>query len=112
MPDWQLALSRKVNTSELRENFIHAHAVFLQAMGQIAPALLARKETVWKKHLKKLKKIDWSRNNKDWQNRALAHGRISKARSNVTLTGNYIKQEMGLSLIPSEQEVEEAFTHG
>ena len=112
MPDWQLALSKKVSTCELRENYIHAHAVFLQAMGQIAPDLLAKKESAWKKHLKKLSRIDWSRSNKDWQNRALIHGRISKARSNVTLTGNYIKQRLGLNLNPAESEIEETFRSG
>ena len=109
MPDWQLALSRQVNSSELRQNFIHSHAVFLQAMGQIGSELLAKPASSWKKYLKKLKDVDWSRNNKEWHNRALTHARISKARSNVTLTGNHIKSKLGLALNPAEQEVEEAF---
>lgn len=109
MPDWQLALGRQINSSELRQNYVHAHAVFLQAMGQIAPDLLAKSTSSWKKLLKKLADIDWSRNNKDWHNRALTHGRISKARANVTLTGNHIKTKLGLALNPAEQEVEEAF---
>lgn len=40
MPDWQSALNKKVNTSELREQYIHAHGVMLQAMGQIGHDLL------------------------------------------------------------------------
>ncbi len=112
MRDWQLALSKEVHTKELRENYIHAHAVMLQAMGQIGSVLICRKQTEWKPLLKKLNSIDWSRSNKDWHNRALVHGRISKARSNVTLTGNYIKNHLGLTLTPTESEVEEAFTNG
>jgi len=110
MPDWQLALAKDANTKELRENYVHAHAVMLQAMGQIAPDLLSQKATKWKPVLKKLKDIDWSRSNKDWNNRALVHGRISKARSNVALTANYIKQALGLPLTPTEEEVEKQLT--
>lgn len=47
MPDWQLALEKKVATSELREQYIHAHAVMLQAMGNIGAGLLVRPKTQW-----------------------------------------------------------------
>lgn len=106
MPDWQLALKKEISTKELREEQIHAHAVMLQALGQIGPDLLSKKETSWKKSLKKLKNIDWSRGNSDWENRAMVHGRISKARANVTLTGNYIKQKLGLPLNSIEVDLE------
>ncbi len=109
MTDWQLALEKKVNTSELREQYVHAHGVLLQAMGQIGADMLTRAESTWKKQLKKLKKIDWSRANKDWEGRAMMHGRISKQRTNVILTGSYIKQHLGVPLNPQEEEIEKAF---
>lgn len=109
MPDWQLALAKEISTKELRENYIHSHAVMLQAMGIIGSDLLSKKETTWKRALKNLKKIDWARGNKDWEGRALSHGRISKARVNVALTGNYIKERLGLSLNTSEEEVEKEY---
>lgn len=109
MPDWQLALAKEISTKELRENYIHAHAVMLQAMGNIGAELLSKKDTVWKRALKNLKKIDWARGNKDWEGRALSHGRISKARTNVALTGNYIKVALGLKLNAAEEEIEKAY---
>jgi DNA sulfur modification protein DndB len=109
MPDWQLALNRKVNTSELREQFIHSHGVMLQAMGQIGHDLLNNSENTWKKALKNLNKIDWARANKNWEGRALVHGRISKARTNVLLTGNFIKQHLKVVLNPLEEETEKVF---
>jgi len=109
MTDWQLALNKKVNTSDLREQYIHSHGVMLQAMGQIGNELLNKSETTWKNKLKKLKKIDWSRANKNWEGRALVHGRISKARTNVLLTGNYIKQHLSLPLNPIENAAEKEF---
>ena len=101
-------LNKKVNTSDLREQYIHAHGVMLQAMGQIGHDLLNKKESAWKNSLKKLKNIDWARANKAWEGRAMVHGRISKARTNVLLTGNYIKQHLKIPLNPIEEEAEKA----
>jgi len=111
MPDWQHALEKKVNTSELREQYIHAHGVLLQAMGQIGSDLLTGSQTVWKKKLKKLKTIDWARANNDWEGRAMVHGRISKARTNVLLTGCYIKQRLNIELNPIEITSENEFNN-
>ena len=109
MPDWQQALRKEVATYELRENYVHAHGVMLQAMGQIGADLLELPPSKWKKSLKKLKEIDWSRANTDWHGRAMVHGRISKARTNVVLTGNYIKQNIGIPLNAVEIVTEKDF---
>ncbi len=108
MPDWQQSLKKEVTSSELREQYIHAHGVFLQALGNIGADLINEKKQ-WQKELKGLRKIDWSRANKAWEGRALVNGRISKSCSNVTLTGNLIKYKLGLSLNPQEQIEEERF---
>jgi DNA sulfur modification protein DndB len=109
MPDWQLALNKEISTKELRENYIHAHAVMLQAMGHIGADLLSNEESVWRKALKKLRGIDWARGNSHWEGRAMVHGRISKTRTNVTLTGNYIKESIGLPLNAAEDEIEKQY---
>ncbi|HHH50640.1 MAG TPA: DNA sulfur modification protein DndB [Saprospiraceae bacterium] len=109
MSDWQMALKKEVSSSQLRADCIHAHGVFLQAMGQIGTDLLANTPKVWKKKLKKLNSIDWARVNPDWEGRAMIHGRISKARTNVILTGNYIKQQLNIPLSSTEEEIEKAF---
>ena len=109
MPDWQLALKKEILTSDLREQYVHAHAVMLQAMGHVCAELLTKSEAKWKKNLKKLKTIDWSRSNRTWEGRAMVHGRISKASTNVLLTANYIKQELGIPLNNIEAGAEKAF---
>lgn len=109
MKDWQLALEKKVSTADMREYYIHAHAVMLQAMGEIGSGLISKPGSSWKKILKGLGKIDWSRSNPEWEGRAMHHGRISKARTSVVLTVNYIKGQLGLPLNPTEQEHEDRF---
>ena len=105
MQDWQMALKKEVAPSALRADYIHSHGVFLQAMGQIGSDLLANEDN-WKTKLIMLKNIDWARANKDWEGRAMVQGRISKARSNVILTGSYIKKELGIPLNSREEELE------
>lgn len=107
MPDWQRALDRIVATAELRQNYIHSHGIALHAFGVAGAQLLARHPNDWKSKLKQLKKIDWSRSNVDlWEGRAMVHGRISKALSNIQLTANVVKKAYGLKLAPEEQALE------
>ena len=106
IPDWKLAKKRKIAPSDLRQNFIHAHGVALHAIGIVGAYIASSHPTGWESYLKKLSTIDWSRANPLWENRALVHGRISKARSNVQLTANAIKLHLDLLLTESEQELE------
>lgn len=109
MPDWQLAAGKQVAPYELREQFIHSHGVTLQALGNVGSALLKLPEKTWKRKLKKLSTIDWSRVNSPWTRRSMEHGKISKARTKVLLTGNYIKQQLELKLTELEQQAEQDF---
>jgi DNA sulfur modification protein DndB len=69
-------------------------------------SLFVQKKESWKNVLKKLKTINWSRTNPEWQNRAIVNGKLSKSSTNVTLTSNLIKQKLGLELTPREIEIE------
>ncbi len=110
MPDWQAAFQKEVHTAELRQQYVHAHGVVLQALGQVGADLMASHPKTWRKKLVKLKTIDWARANPEWEGRALVHGRVSKARTNVLLTSNYIKNALELSLSNVEEEAEKAFS--
>ncbi len=105
--DWQRALDRSVSTSDLRQNFIHAHGIALQALGAAGAELLAKHPKDWKVKITNLKKIDWSRANTQlWEGRAMIHGRISKALSNIRLTSNVIKKAYGLRLNSEDAALE------
>lgn len=109
MPDWLRAKNKELSTADLRDNYIHAHGVMLQAMGIVGADLIVRQPQEWKKALKRLKGIDWSRANEAWEGRAMIHGRISKATTNVQLTANFIKLNIGVPLSTTEQELERKF---
>jgi len=109
IPDWGRAREHKIPTSELRQGFVHAHGVVLQALGHMGASLISARPKDWKIRLRKLRGLDWSRSNAAlWEGRALLHGRVSKASTNVTLTANAIKTIVGLSLTDEEQALERA----
>jgi DNA sulfur modification protein DndB len=110
IPDWGLAAERKVAPSDLRSDTIHAHGIALRAIGRVGADLLTLPKTKWKKQLKGLSKIDWSRSNASlWEGRAMTAGKISPYQANIVLTGSLIKEYVELPLTPSEEEVEKEF---
>lgn len=113
VPDWGLAKQRKVASSDLRQSCVHAHGVALSAIGTAGADLVSLHPDGWQSKLQKLRTIDWSRSNESlWEGRAMVHGRISKARTNVRLTANFLKQHMGLSLNAEEKELERNLSRG
>lgn len=113
LPEWGLVRNLKMTAGEVRRDFIHSHAIVLQALGIAGNELLKTSPKDWKGRLKSLKTIDWARSNaRLWEGRAMIGGRVSKASHNVTLTANVIKQRLGLDLDAEEQQVENALKRG
>ena len=108
IPDWQKVKELKISSGELREDYIHCHAVALQAIGIAGANLLNQHPKDWAKKMTALKEIDWRRSNsKLWEGRAIVGGRVSKGSQNVTLTCNVVKKAWGLDLSPEEQRAED-----
>ncbi|NVM20279.1 MAG: DNA sulfur modification protein DndB [Desulfobacterales bacterium] len=113
MPDWLAAVKREVTTSELRKDYVHAHGIALQALAIAGSSLIATEPKKWKHRLKKIRTINWARDNADlWEGRALVGGRLNKSQTNVILTANAIKKVLNLPLDPSEQLIEDKYEKG
>lgn len=105
--EWQLFLKKEISAAELRREYIHAHGVVLQALGQAGNTLLQQDPRGWKKRMEGLKKIDWSRGNVElWEGRAMSEGRVSKAKIHIVRTSVVIKEALGVELTEFEQEAE------
>ena len=77
-------------------------------MGRIGAYVIAQYPEDWKERLERLATLDWSRTNLGlWEGRAMVNGRVSRAKSNIMLTGNVMKKVMGLPLTPDEKRFEE-----
>ena len=113
MPDWMAAVDKKVATSELRNDYVHAHGIALQALAIAGNSLIKNYPTAWKRPLAKIQNINWLRENAAiWEGRALIGGGLNKSQKNVTLTANYIKSILGLELDPKESEIEAKYKQG
>ena len=113
IPHWHQAKSGKVSSYELRNDFIHAHGIALQAIANCGSDLLKKNKKGWQKKLLGLQAIDWRRSSaKIWEGRALTAGRLNKSSNNVALTTNLIKKNLGISLNDSDQKIETEFLKG
>jgi DNA sulfur modification protein DndB len=110
IPEWEQLIKHKVSSSDLRNEFVHAHGLALHALGIMGHTLIKQHPDDWKQQLQQLQQIDWSRSNEQvWEGRAMNNGRISKAQMNLTLTANYLKQVIKLPLTTEEEKVEKRF---
>lgn len=113
IPEWKSVREGKLSASEVRQDFIHTHALGLQAIGIVGRALLEAAPDDWPDRLGALGAIDWSRSNSVlWEGRAMSGGRVVKSGNSVTLTANVLKLSLGLPLLGEEQRVENAFIKG
>lgn len=111
--EWGWVRCGDLTAGEVRTDFIHSHAVVLQALARMGQALIHQYPSSWKKKMTMLKNIDWRRANSTiWEGRAMIGGRLSKARQNVILTSNALKAKLGLELTSEEQRLEIAYMQG
>lgn len=110
MLDWVAVREGRLSAAELRREQIQCHGLALQALAHVGVGLVEAHPDDWSRQLAPLRTLDWTRSNPLWEGRALIAGRLSKARSNVILTANTIKQRLSLALSADEQNLEQ--THG
>lgn len=107
IPEWIYVREAKLTAGEVRRDFIHCHAIVLQALGRAGRALYAAYPQDVRKRLQRLRQIDWSRTNAQvWEGRAMVGGAMSKSGQNITLTANEIKRVLGIKLTAEEQAAE------
>jgi DNA sulfur modification protein DndB len=114
IPEWGLVRKSKMTAGEVRRDFLHSHAIALQALGIAGQQLLDLAEDKWKARLKALAGLDWGprSNARLWEGRTMIGGRVSKASQNVTLTVNLLKQRLKIPLTPEEERAEDALRRG
>lgn len=109
IPEWLYVRESKMTAGEVRKDFIHCHAIVLQALGRAGRNLYEQCPGEVKERLQRLRNVDWSRSNaQSWEGRAMVGGAMAKSGQNVTLTTNEIKRVLGLKLSQEEQQAERA----
>ena len=98
----------EISKKALRETYLVTQGVVIQALGIVVANCLHDSDN--NAQLVNLKKVNWRRNNRDWQLRTIkANGRIISSNKAILLTSNMIKHEIGIELSNDEQSKEDQF---
>ncbi len=109
IPEWIYVRESKMTAGEVRRDFIHSHAIVLQAIGRAGKALFELPKPELAKRIRRLRTVDWSRKNAAaWEGRAMVGGAMAKSGQNITLTTNELKRVLGLQLSQDEAIAEQA----
>jgi DNA sulfur modification protein DndB len=88
---------------EVRQEFIHTHAVVLWAIGAMGQTLKSTHPDDWNKRLTGLREVDWRRTNREWQGIAMSGTDVVNRRQSRTDTSSFLKLKFGLKLTPTEE---------
>jgi DNA sulfur modification protein DndB len=102
MVDWRKVLNGQKSAPELRAEHISSHSTVLRALGGLGADLMAA-DPNWKGRLAALADIDWSKQNKEWQNVCIVANSVVSNRQARSATKTFIKDKLGMSLTEAEQ---------
>lgn len=109
MPEWRMVHKREMPPREFRADYITAHGIGLQSLAYAGRDIIQLNESDLHEKLEALGRLDWRKSNSSWKERAMQHGRLSKARSNIFLTSIEIKRQIGLRISDEELVKEEGY---
>lgn len=105
MKQWNEMDKGELSKKSLRENYIITQGLIILSLGRLCEFYCTHPTIGMKDSLKKLKKIDWLRNNEEcWMNRAIkSNGKINRNEQGIFLT--YIEIKRLIELPISEEEL-------
>lgn len=103
MPEWRKVKAGDLKPFEVRQEFIHTHAVVLWAIGAMGQTLMSSYPDSWKERLQTLRTIDWRRINREWQGISMSGPDVVNRRQSRTDTASFLKVKFGLKLTPAEE---------
>lgn len=102
--EWQELMKKEMPKCELKQDYILCFNVTIAAFGRLGAYFYNNPDISVAKKLKKLRTIDWSRNNiADWGGRVIGeNGKVLSSKTAVILICNRIKQHIGIDLTDEE----------
>jgi len=103
LSEWGKVTRGILKPVELRQEYIHSHAVMLWALGAMGQTLISTYPDDWKQKLEVLRAIDWRRTNNEWQGVAMSGNDVINRRQSRMDTSSFLKLKLGLKLTPAEE---------
>lgn len=95
--EWQDVMHKTLTKKSLREDYIITLSITISALGRLGRYFYDNPSADMEMHLKKLKKVDWSRKNKDWVNKTIReNGKVLNSDEAINLTCEVIKKYLGI----------------
>ncbi len=95
--EWNELMEKTLSKKSLREDYIITLAITLSALGKVGRYFYDNPEEKMEEYLPRLRKIDWSRKNKDWVNKTIRkNGKVLNSDEAIGLTAEMIKKYIGL----------------
>ena len=96
IPEWNLLLQNKVTPYELRRGYVHAHTNVLAAIGMAGHILLTHYPDSWTKMVRRIHKIDWTRDSPQWDGKLVINGRMLKNKTGIKAAAGIILRSCGV----------------
>ncbi len=104
LPEWDAVRRGDASAGSVRANFVHSHGVMLHALGRVANALIHDRGDI--DGLQAMADIDWHRDARCWEGRAVSGGSLTNSSRSVMLSANLLKDHLGLALSAEERRQE------
>lgn len=111
MIPWKDMKNKEISKTELREQYIVAQSVVMQAFGRVGASLYNKVDMRdLDTYISNIEKINWKRNAKCWRLRVIKNnGRMINNERAIILAANVIKKQMGVVLSDDEKAIERDF---
>ena len=95
-----------ISAREIKKSYFYPYSIGLQALASITNQLIKEYPEEWEERLAGVRKINWRRDNHEWEGRAMSGGRLTTGGNHPAFTRNFIKKKIGLELNDEEKKLE------
>lgn len=78
IPQWGELVDGMIQAPDMRDAYVHSNTIGLSAIGLAGNAITSRPG--WKRTVQKMSRIDWRRNNPDWEGTLVEKGRMLRTK--------------------------------
>lgn len=109
LSELELLNAGSISPQEIKQTYVYTYSIALQTLAGVANQLIKENPNNWEKQLAKVRNINWRRDNREWEGRAMSGGRLSTGGNNPGFTRNFIKKKIGMPLTEDERKLERQF---
>ena len=106
LPEIEKLVPEIITAREIKENYFYPYSIALQTLAAVANQLIKESPNTWEEQLSGIQKINWRRDNNEWEGRAMSGGRLTTGGNHPAFTKNFIKKKLGLPLSEDEKKLE------